>query len=71
VSEVADVLAARGPEVGERLARIEARLREIAAAGRPPIDRLAGDTIAASACARCSSCSPPGRAAASPPTTPG
>jgi geranylgeranyl pyrophosphate synthase len=47
VTEVADVLATRGPEVGDRLERIEARLRAIAAEAAPPLDRLAGETIAA------------------------
>lgn len=47
MNEVAGVLATRGPEVGDRLERIEARLREIAAGAAAPLDRLAGETIAA------------------------
>ncbi|HEU4656796.1 MAG TPA: polyprenyl synthetase family protein [Capillimicrobium sp.] len=47
MSDVADVVATRGPELTERLDRIESRLRAIAAEAAPPLDRLAGDTIAA------------------------
>ncbi|HEY8583144.1 MAG TPA: polyprenyl synthetase family protein, partial [Capillimicrobium sp.] len=47
MSEVSEVLAARGPEVGDRLDAVEARLREVAASAAPPLGALASDTIAA------------------------
>jgi geranylgeranyl pyrophosphate synthase len=45
--EVDALVATRGDVLRERLARVEERLGEIAAAADAPLDRLAGDTIAA------------------------
>lgn len=46
-TDVDAVVAARGDALRERLERVEARLREIAAEASPPLDRTAGETIAA------------------------
>lgn len=46
-AEVDALVATRGVALRERLARVELRLREIAAAASAPLDALAGDTIAA------------------------
>jgi octaprenyl-diphosphate synthase len=46
-ADVDAVVATRGPELGERLDRVETRLREVAAAAAPPVDGWAGETIAA------------------------
>ena len=46
-AEVDALVDTRGEALRERLSRVEARLREIAAEAAPPLDRLAGDTIAA------------------------
>lgn len=45
--EVDALVATRGGALRERLERVEARLREIAAEAAAPLDRLAGETIAA------------------------
>jgi geranylgeranyl pyrophosphate synthase len=46
-AEVEALVATRGDALRDRLARVEARLREVAAEASAPLDRLAGDTIAA------------------------
>jgi geranylgeranyl pyrophosphate synthase len=46
-AEVEALVATRGDVLRERLARVETRLRDIAAQASAPLDRLAGDTIAA------------------------
>jgi geranylgeranyl pyrophosphate synthase len=46
-ADVDAVLATRGDGLRDRLERVEQRLRAIAAEAAPPLDRLAGDTIAA------------------------
>jgi geranylgeranyl pyrophosphate synthase len=46
-AEVEALVATRGDELRERLVRVEGRLREIAAEADAPLDRLAGETIAA------------------------
>jgi geranylgeranyl pyrophosphate synthase len=46
-ADVDAVLATRGNGLRDRLERVEQRLRAIAADAAPPLDRLAGDTIAA------------------------
>ncbi len=47
VAEVEALVATRGDGLRRRLERVEERLREIAAEAQPPLDRLAGETIAA------------------------
>ena len=46
-AEVDALVATRGDILRDRLERVELRLREIAAEAAPPLDALAGDTIAA------------------------
>jgi geranylgeranyl pyrophosphate synthase len=46
-ADVDAVIATRGDSLRERLTKVEDRLRTIAAEAAPPLDRLAGDTIAA------------------------
>jgi len=46
-ADVDAVVATRGDGLRDRLDRVEQRLRAIAAEAAPPLDRLAGDTIAA------------------------
>ncbi|UGS39296.1 polyprenyl synthetase family protein [Capillimicrobium parvum] len=46
-TDVDAVVATRGDALRDRLERVEQRLRAIAAEAAPPLDRLAGDTIAA------------------------
>ncbi|MEZ5120122.1 MAG: polyprenyl synthetase family protein [Solirubrobacterales bacterium] len=46
-ADVDAVLASRGNGLRDQLERVEQRLRAIAAQAAPPLDRLAGDTIAA------------------------
>jgi geranylgeranyl pyrophosphate synthase len=46
-AEVEALVATRGDALRDRLARVEVRLREIAAAASAPLDALAGETIAA------------------------
>jgi geranylgeranyl pyrophosphate synthase len=46
-TDVDAVVAARGDSLRGRLDRVESRLREIAQAASPPLDRTAGETIAA------------------------
>jgi geranylgeranyl pyrophosphate synthase len=47
MNEVEALVAARGLELRDRLERVEQRLLAIAAEAGPPLDRLAGETIAA------------------------
>lgn len=46
-TDVDALVATRGAVLGERLARVEARLRTLASEAAPPLDQLAGETIAA------------------------